>query len=69
MSNRGDDLFNLIDDLVERRNYIAHGGQIDDILNITEFDEYINFLEAYGKAIFQALSERLIEFEAKHLKK
>ncbi|MDR0237116.1 MAE_28990/MAE_18760 family HEPN-like nuclease [Acinetobacter sp.] len=69
VSNRGDDLFNLIDDLVERRNYIAHGGQIDDILNITEFDEYINFLEAYGKAIFQALSERLIEFEAKHLYK
>lgn len=62
-----DDLFKLIDDLVVRRNDIAHGEDIDDILNIERFDEYINFLEAYGKAVFQALIERLIEFEAKHL--
>ncbi|HCN41486.1 MAG TPA: hypothetical protein DIS95_03600 [Proteus vulgaris] len=70
MSNvhdREDEFFKLIDDLVVRRNDIAHGGDIDDILNITKFDEYINFLENYGKAVFQALIERLIEFEAEHL--
>lgn len=67
VNNKGDELFKLIDELVDRRNDIAHGEDIDDILNITEFDEYVNFLEAYGKAIFQALNERLIEFEAEHL--
>lgn len=67
--HKDNDLFQLIDDLVERRNDIAHGEDIDDILNIARFDEYINFLEAYGKAVFQALIEKLIEFEAKHLYK
>ena len=69
IDNRGDDLFRLIDELVTRRNDIAHGEDIDDILNITEFDEYIDFLEGYGIAIFQTLTEKLIELEANYLYK
>lgn len=67
VENRGPDLFRLIDDLVTRRNDIAHGSDIDDILSITEFGEYIDFLEGYGIAVFQTLTEKLIEFEAKYL--
>lgn len=66
IANKGDELFWLLDDLVERRNYIAHGGTIDNILNILEFNEYIDFLEKYGIALFQILIEKLIEIEANY---
>lgn len=69
IDNKGDELFKLIDELVERRNDIAHGEDIDNILHINEFDIYVNFLEGYGKAIFQVFSEKLIELEANHLYK
>lgn len=64
LDSRGDDLFGLIDDLVERRNCIAHGDDIDDIINIIEFNKYIDFLEEYGKALYQVLVEKLFEIEA-----
>lgn len=67
IKNKGDELFRLIDELVARRNDISHGEDVDNILNITEFSEYVDFLEAYGQAVFQALVERMIEFEADHL--
>ena len=67
ISNKGDELFALIDDLVVRRNDIAHGENIDDILNITEFSDYVDFLEGYGKAVFQTLVEKNHEYEANHL--
>lgn len=69
ISNRGDDLFTPIDDLVIRRNDIAHGMDIDDILNISEFDYYIEFLASYGKAIFETIAEKEIQYEAKFLYK
>lgn len=67
IANKGNELFVKIDDLVTRRNDIAHGVNIDDILNITEFDDYIEFLENYGQAIFEILIEKEIEYEASHL--
>lgn len=68
ISNRGDDLFTIIDDLVIRRNEIAHGADIDNILNITEFDNYIEFLENYGKAIFETIVEKELEYETQFLR-
>jgi len=68
ISNRGDDLFTKIDDLVIRRNEIAHGADIDNILNITEFDNYIEFLENYGKAIFETIVEKELEYETQFLR-
>lgn len=64
IANKGDELFTMIDDLVTRRNDIAHGVNIDDILGITEFDDYIDFLEKYGQAIFETLVEKEIQYEA-----
>jgi len=69
VSNRGDELFKMIDDLVVRRNEIAHGENIDNILNISEFGDYVDFLEGYGKSIFQTLVEKNNEYEANHLYK
>ncbi len=67
ISSRGDDLFSLIDDLVVRRNDIAHGENIDNILNPSEFSDHIEFLEGYGKAVFQALTEKDNQYQAIHL--
>lgn len=67
IANKGNELFQVIDDLVLHRNDIAHGNQIDNILNITEFEDFIEFLEKYGKAIFETLVEKEIQYEAKHL--
>lgn len=64
IENRGDDVFRLIDELVTLRNDIAHGEDVDNILSVTEFNEYIDFLEGYGVAVFQTLTEKLNELEA-----
>jgi hypothetical protein len=67
IANKGDELFTTIDDIVTRRNDIAHGVNIDNILGITEFDDYIEFLEKYGQAIFETLVEKETEYEASYL--
>ncbi len=64
-----DDLFQIIDDLVLHRNDIAHGTQTDTILGLTEFENYIEFLERYCKAIFETIVEKEIQYEAKYLYK
>jgi len=69
IASKGDELFKLIDDLVARRNDIAHGENIDNILNITEFSDYVNFLESYGRAVFQTLVERKNQYESEYLYK
>lgn len=66
ISNKGDDLFSTIDDLVIRRNEIAHGVNIDSILGITEFDFYIDFLEKYGEAIFETIVEKEYQYKANY---
>jgi hypothetical protein len=58
-----------IDDLVSRRNDIAHGVEIDSILNVVEFEDYMEFLEHYGKAIFEIIIEKEIMHESLYLYK
>jgi hypothetical protein len=53
----------IIDDLVTRRNEIAHGAKIDNIINTSEFDDFFDNLEKYGEAIFETLIEKAIECE------
>jgi len=67
IDNRGKELFSIIDDLVTRRNDISHGIHVDNILNVTEFYDYLEFLEYYGKAIFETIREKEIEYESRHL--
>jgi len=60
--NTEDDvLFAKINELVERRNEIAHGAEIDDLLNQSALEPYINFLEKYCIAIFLVLKEKDIQ--------
>jgi len=56
-----DDLYNRINDLVERRNEIAHGSEPPNILSNSELETYIEFLEKYCQAIFEILTEQFIK--------
>lgn len=59
-------LYNKINDLVERRNQIAHGSEILDILGISGLEPYIQFLEVYCQTIFETLFEKFIKQESIH---
>jgi hypothetical protein len=58
-----------IDDLVTRRNSIAHGvkEQIDALfLGISEFEDFISALEQYMTNIFNIICEKENEYDFKH---
>lgn len=61
-----DILYYKINDLVERRNEIAHGSEIPNFLNISELEPYVQFLEVYCQAIFETLFENFIKQESIH---
>ena len=54
-----------IDELVKRRNDIAHGETIDEILNISMFAEYIENLKTYMPKIFNSMIEKELEYQSK----
>jgi hypothetical protein len=54
-------LFSKINELVERRNTIAHGANIDDLLELSALAPYIEFFEKYCIAIFKVLEEEDIK--------
>ena len=55
---------NKIDELVSRRNDIAHGEKIDDILDISMYSDYIDSLKAYMTIIFETINEKELEYES-----
>ena len=57
-------LYNKINDLVERRNQIAHGSEVLDLLDISTLEPYIQFLAKYCQAIFEILFEQVIKQES-----
>lgn len=65
VANIGSDLFALIDEVVTRRNDIAHGEEIVDIINLNDFERYLSFIANYGEAIFESILEKEIEYEEK----
>ena len=44
-------LYRLIDDLVDRRNDISHGEMSISIINDSEFEKYVDFLEKFSLSI------------------
>ncbi|MCA2735419.1 MAG: hypothetical protein IM470_16670 [Microcystis sp. M158S2] len=61
-----DFLYGRIDDLVERRNEIAHGAETLNILSKSELEPYIKFLEKYCQAVFEILTEQFIKQKSIH---
>jgi len=61
-----DTLYSSIDNLVGKRNEIAHGSETIDILSKSELEPYIEFLEKYCQAIFEILTEQFIRQKSLH---
>ena len=55
-----------IDDLVNRRNEIGHGSKIDEILDISMYLDYTDSLKKYMAVIFEAISEKELEYKSIH---
>lgn len=58
--------YSLINELVSKRNEVAHGVDILNILDIEELNKYIDFVEVYCSAIFDILLQNYIKQECKY---
>lgn len=61
-----ENLYSRINDLVDRRNDIAHGVSITNTVGQDELLDYCSFLENYCMALFDILTEKSIEQESIH---
>lgn len=61
-----DVLYSKINDIVDRRNIIAHGAEVDNLLNNSELIPYIDFLEKYCQAVFEVLMWEYLRLESIH---
>ncbi|MEZ0484521.1 MAE_28990/MAE_18760 family HEPN-like nuclease [Fibrella aquatica] len=58
-------LYAVINDLVDKRNKIAHGSEVvNDILSLSILIDYIDFVSEYCNAIFRSLDEEIIKIES-----
>lgn len=57
ISTAQQDLFPELNDLADRRNEVAHGSQVSEILSTPLLLEYTNFVQAYGYAVYEVLEE------------
>lgn len=46
--------FEIIEDLVERRNVVAHGSNVDDLLSLDILDEYAEYVFLLMRAIYSS---------------
>jgi len=60
--------FNKLDDLVERRNEIAHGGNIENFLNSSEIEPYFDFVEKYLITIAKIMKKEIEQLGLKYKK-
>ena len=55
----------FVDELVDRRNEVAHGVPTEEILSNELILERMDFFEAYGKAIFEIVNSELLAHRLK----
>jgi hypothetical protein len=61
-----DVLYQILDDVVERRNIISHGSEeITDILDLNILTEYITFVENYCTSLFNVLLHEFCKEECR----
>lgn len=61
-SAQTENAFNKVDDLVQRRNEIAHGN-VQDILDTTEIVTYVDFVEKYLVSIGEIMKTEIEQLE------
>lgn len=54
-------LYSKIDEVVDRRNVIAHGAKVDNILDIAMLKGYIDFFISFAKSLNQYVNDTLLE--------
>ncbi len=59
--------FNKVDELVQRRNEIAHGN-VQDILDTTEIITYVDFVESYLVTIGKIMKDEIEQLELQYKK-
>lgn len=47
--------FEMLDDLIERRNVVAHGSEVDDLLSFDYLDQYAEYISLLMAPIYEAL--------------
>lgn len=53
--------YSKIDEVVDRRNVIAHGAKVENILDITMLKEYIDYFISFSKSLNQYVNDTLLE--------
>lgn len=61
-----DTYFNMLSELVERRNLIAHGSDVDDIFSLAILDNYIYYIEALLNSIYEICEKNMYTFIISH---
>lgn len=56
--------FDIIDDVAERRNQVAHGADYE-LLSFEILKEYIDFLQVYGETLINVLTMNIIDYKIK----
>ena len=56
-----------IDELVERRNEVAHGVTTDDIIDIDSFEDILKFIAAYCNSLNELLEHELLAYKWEQL--
>lgn len=55
-----------IDDLVDRRNEVAHGVTTDDIIDIDSFEKMLNLIQKYCLSLNKLLEHKLLTYMWEH---
>lgn len=66
-NSQTENAFNKVDDLVQRRNEIAHGN-VQDILDTTEIVSYVDFIEKYLVSVGQIMKNEIEQLELQYKK-
>lgn len=62
LAREDDVVFYRLNDLANRRNDVAHGSFVDDILSRDLLRTYVDFIEAYGEGLALVVYERTLPF-------
>jgi len=62
IGKENDVVFSRLNDLAERRNDVAHGSIVDEILSRDILREYVDFVEAYAEGLGLFVFERTLPF-------
>lgn len=61
--------YTILEDIVERRNYIAHGNDVDDILSLNILEEYVEYIRRLIETMYRIVRKNLYNIQYKNNEK